>query len=336
MPRRARRNSSTVDRESADRRVIGRCGTPPGQAGCCLHLRQQQRQIEGALPGTVARRRSPRESIAAGRSGNRDSPRATPNRSTPVCSVDTRRHGCRAALASQVQRRTRTEPADAVTTRQSAPNAAPAGSATVGAQPVNGRLKIRGVERHAGDRVEHRVGPSVLEHAVVARQQQRRVVVGGDEDEHRRTERRDGFETDRGWRRDAGREPAANTTAAGRAAQRRFPRSACECRGRRRWLARAARRRRGARRAGAGRQLHQRRGAHDSRRTGLTPQRTPVATLPQHERRTTSSLVEFLSGVPDLLVDVGAIDRVAVAGERAIPGRDRLIVAADLEEQLSP
>ncbi len=59
-----------------------------------------------------------------------------------------------------------------------------------------------------------------------------------------------------------------------------------------------------------------------------------MATLSHHERRTVSSF-EFLSGVPDLLVDVGAVDRFAVAVERAVPRRDCVVEPADLEEQLA-
>ena len=59
-----------------------------------------------------------------------------------------------------------------------------------------------------------------------------------------------------------------------------------------------------------------------------------MVTFPHHERRTVSSFFEFLPGVPDLLVDVGAVDRLAVAPERAVPRRNRFFEPADLEEQL--
>src|SRR5258705_9744720 len=67
----------------------------------------------------------------------------------------------------------------------------------------------------------------------------------------------------------------------------------------------------------------------------IRPQRrTPVAAVSQHERRTVSSFVEFLPGVPDLLVDIGAIDRCAVTAEGAVPRRDGIVEPADFEEQL--
>src|SRR5687768_3177298 len=40
-------------------------------------------------------------------------------------------------------------------------------------------------------------------------------------------------------------------------------------------------------------------------------------------------------GVLDLLEDAGAVDRLAVAGERALPGRGRVGVAALLEPQIA-
>jgi N-methylhydantoinase B/oxoprolinase/acetone carboxylase alpha subunit len=86
------------------------------------------------------------------------------------------------------------------------------------------------------------------------------IVARRGENEHRRAERRHRFETDRGWRRDAGGEPAPNTTSPGRAAEGNF-------RGERANTAaggcglreRVGGIRRG--RAGAGGQLHERRRA---------------------------------------------------------------------------
>src|SRR5204863_5265046 len=49
----------------------------------------------------------------------------------------------------------------------------------------------------------------------------------------------------------------------------------------------------------------------------------------------TSTLRELLPRGADLLVDVTAVDRVAVAGEGAGPRRDRLVVAPHLREHVA-
>ena len=265
---------------------------------------------------------------AAGRSGSRDTRRASPSAAASLRRVATSRHGA-------VRRRgagRSSSPPPAGRTRQSSPiaRALPA-IGGIGAQPVSVGTQRRRVERHAGHRFEHRVGPAVLEHAVVARQQQRRVVVGGDEDEDRLAERRDRFEPRRRRRRDARR-------AAGRAA--RWPptdpltaisaRERARCRGTRRSPASSASARVGRRRAGPGRQLHQRRAAR-RRSRHAAPSDSSGATA----RRRAHFLPSFCFAALDLLVDVAAIDRVAVAGERAGPRGDRLVVASELEEHVA-
>src|SRR6187399_3145580 len=44
---------------------------------------------------------------------------------------------------------------------------------------------------------------------------------------------------------------------------------------------------------------------------------------------------KLLSGRADLLVDVAAIDRIAVAGKRLVPPADGVVVTSHLEEQLA-
>src|SRR5207249_4421676 len=55
------------------------------------------------------------------------------------------------------------------------------------------------IERHAGNRFEHRLGASALEDAAVARQKQRRIVAARREDKERLSEWGDGLESCRGW-----------------------------------------------------------------------------------------------------------------------------------------
>jgi hypothetical protein len=43
----------------------------------------------------------------------------------------------------------------------------------------------------------------------------------------------------------------------------------------------------------------------------------------------------FLPGRPDLLVDLAAIDRIAISGERAVPGGDGVGVLSELEEHVA-
>src|SRR5215475_5595590 len=64
---------------------------------------------------------------------------------------------------------------------------------------------------------------------------------------------------------------------------------------------------------------------------------TPRSQRPQPRRATAarSSLRELLSRTPDLLVDVAANDRVAIAGERLVPGQDGVVVASEFEKNLA-
>src|SRR4051812_47713542 len=52
-------------------------------------------------------------------------------------------------------------------------------------------------------------------------------------------------------------------------------------------------------------------------------------------RTTRLSFPELLFRVPDLLVDIGAVDRVAVARQRTCPRGDRIVVAAQFEEHVA-
>src|SRR5438128_1947527 len=53
------------------------------------------------------------------------------------------------------------------------------------------------------------------------------------------------------------------------------------------------------------------------------------------QRRRDGSLLELLLRGPDLLVDAGTVERIAVAGECTRPGGDRFVEATELEEHVA-
>src|SRR6185312_9021266 len=63
--------------------------------------------------------------------------------------------------------------------------------------------------------------------------------------------------------------------------------------------------------------------------------RAPRASASSHASREASLPAELLFRGPDLPVDGGTIDRVVVAGQRARPRRDRVVVARELVEDVT-
>src|SRR5581483_8188920 len=68
-------------------------------------------------------------------------------------------------------------------------------------------------------------------------------------------------------------------------------------------------------------------------RTPGTPE--PRARPRPSAARRSSLLIELLPGRPDLLVDVPAVDRVAVAVQRPRPRGNRILIASELQQHVA-
>src|SRR4051812_40919100 len=78
------------------------------------------------------------------------------------------------------------------------------------------------------------------------------------------------------------------------------------------------------------------RGCQDRPEASAAVRRTrPSGARPALSPAHASSFRQLLSGGADLLIDIAAIDRVAVAGERPRPGRDRIVEPRELEEHVA-